>query len=228
MRRLVRPRALPRCSAQAAHAATSLDELLEQTRNARAPSGAGARRARGGVPRRTATSRPRCSPRRSARATPRRPRASSSPRSSTPTRRGSPSRTPCSTQRLGSLGELFGVVRQVAGDGTAVMYSSLLSAQFPKRDEFFAELGKAKALPSIDQLERLWFEIQREMTESGRVARFRTRIVRRQRRADGRRGRAHRRLRRAVRWPLPELPAERGRARRARAPAGHDAHGLRP
>jgi biopolymer transport protein ExbB len=81
------------------------------------------------------------------------------------------------TQRLGSLGELFGVVRQVSGDGTAVMYSSLLSAQYPKRDEFFAELGRSKSLPSIDQLERLWFEIQREMTESGRVARFRTKIV---------------------------------------------------
>jgi biopolymer transport protein ExbB len=81
------------------------------------------------------------------------------------------------TQRLGSLGELFGVVRQVAGDGTAVMYGSLLSAQYPKRDEFFAELGKAKALPSIEELERLWFEIQREMTGSGRVARFRSKIV---------------------------------------------------
>jgi biopolymer transport protein ExbB len=81
------------------------------------------------------------------------------------------------TQRLGSLGELFGVVRQVAGDGTAVLYSSLLSAQYPKRDEFFADLGRAKSLPSIEQLERLWFEIQREMTESGRVARFPSRIV---------------------------------------------------
>jgi biopolymer transport protein ExbB len=81
------------------------------------------------------------------------------------------------TQRLGTLGELFGVVRQVAGDGSAVMYNSLLSAQYPKRDEFFAELGKSKSLPSIDQLERLWFEIQREMTESGRVARFRSKIV---------------------------------------------------
>ncbi len=81
------------------------------------------------------------------------------------------------TQRLGSLGELFGVVRQVAGDGSAIMYNSLLSAQYPGRDEFFAALGKAKELPSIDELERLWFEIQREMTESGQVARFRTTIV---------------------------------------------------
>jgi biopolymer transport protein ExbB len=81
------------------------------------------------------------------------------------------------TQRLGSLGELFGVVRQVAGDSSAIMYNSLLSAQYPKRDEFFAGLGKAKALPSIAELERLWFEIQREMTESGQVVRFDTTIV---------------------------------------------------
>jgi biopolymer transport protein ExbB len=69
------------------------------------------------------------------------------------------------------------VVRQVAGDGSAVMYSSLLSAQYPGRDAFFADLGKAKELPSIEQLERLWFEIQREMTESGRVARFATTVI---------------------------------------------------
>jgi biopolymer transport protein ExbB len=81
------------------------------------------------------------------------------------------------TQRLGTLGELFGVVRQVAGDGSALMYNSLLSAQFPQRDVFFTELGKSKALPSIEQLERLWFEIQREMTESGQVAAFPTTII---------------------------------------------------
>jgi biopolymer transport protein ExbB len=57
------------------------------------------------------------------------------------------------------------------------MYNSLISAQFPKRDEFFTELGKSKALPSIAQLERLWIEIQREMTESGKVVRFETTIV---------------------------------------------------
>jgi biopolymer transport protein ExbB len=81
------------------------------------------------------------------------------------------------TQRLGTLGELFGVVRQVAGDGSSVMYNSLISAQFPKRDEFFAGLGKSKALPSMAELERLWIEIQREMTENGKVVRFQTTIV---------------------------------------------------
>jgi biopolymer transport protein ExbB len=81
------------------------------------------------------------------------------------------------TERLGNLGELFGVVRQVAGDGSSLLYNSLLSAQFPKRDEFFTGLGKAKSLPSIEELERLWFEIQREMTESGRVVRWKSEIV---------------------------------------------------
>lgn len=81
------------------------------------------------------------------------------------------------TQRLGSLGELFGVVRQVAGDTSTVMYNSLISAQFAGRDTFFTELGKTKELPSIQTLERLWFELQREMTESGRVVRFQTDVV---------------------------------------------------
>jgi biopolymer transport protein ExbB len=57
------------------------------------------------------------------------------------------------------------------------MYNSLTSAQFPGRDRFFSELGQAKELPSIGDLERLWFEIQREMTESGKVVRFPTTIV---------------------------------------------------
>ncbi len=81
------------------------------------------------------------------------------------------------TQRLGTLGELFGVVRQVAGDGSSILYNSLISAQFPNRDQFFSSLAKAKALPSIEQLERLWFEMQREMTESGKVVRFDGTIV---------------------------------------------------
>ncbi len=81
------------------------------------------------------------------------------------------------TQRSGNLGELFGVVRTVAGDGSAIMFNSLLSAQYPGRDVFFADLGKSKELPSIEKLERLWFEIQREMTESGQVVRFPVQII---------------------------------------------------
>jgi biopolymer transport protein ExbB len=79
--------------------------------------------------------------------------------------------------REGNLGELFGVTRQVAGDFSSVVYNSLTSSQFPGRQEFLAGLTGAKALPSTRDLERLWFEMLREMTESGRVARFESRIV---------------------------------------------------
>jgi biopolymer transport protein ExbB len=77
----------------------------------------------------------------------------------------------------GNLGELFGVVRIVAGDVSSVIYNSLISAQYPKRDGFVNEMAQSKALPSIDKLEKLWFEMQREMTETGRSVRFTAQVV---------------------------------------------------
>jgi biopolymer transport protein ExbB len=77
----------------------------------------------------------------------------------------------------GNLGELFGVTRQVAGDSSAIVYNSLTSGQFPKRDEFFTKLAKSKVLPTIPEFEKLAFELLREITESGRVARWKTDIV---------------------------------------------------
>jgi biopolymer transport protein ExbB len=77
----------------------------------------------------------------------------------------------------GNLDELFGVVRIVAGDVYSVLYNSLISAQYPKREEFVNQLAQTKALPSIDKLEKLWFEMQREMTETGRNVKFTARVV---------------------------------------------------
>jgi biopolymer transport protein ExbB len=79
--------------------------------------------------------------------------------------------------REGNLGELFGVTRQVAADLSSVVYNSLTSVQFPGRDEFYLRLAKAKALPSSADLERLWYETLREMAETGRVARFENEVV---------------------------------------------------
>ena len=58
-------------------------------------------------------------------------------------------------ERLGTLGELFGVVRQVAGETRQQLENSLVSAQLGPRNEFLAELGRSKSLPSIDALRRL-------------------------------------------------------------------------
>jgi biopolymer transport protein ExbB len=75
-------------------------------------------------------------------------------------------------EREGNLGELFGVTRQVAGDTANVMEQSIISAQYPDREEFLRTLAAAKTLPSITELERLWFEMQREMTATGDVQKY--------------------------------------------------------
>jgi biopolymer transport protein ExbB len=78
--------------------------------------------------------------------------------------------------RLGSLRELFGVLQQVSGDTRGLFEGSIISAQIPGRGEWLGELarkmGTAAALASIDEMETLWFELQREMTESGKVTKF--------------------------------------------------------
>jgi len=79
-------------------------------------------------------------------------------------------------ERSGELGELFGVARQAAGDLTANLVSSIVSAQYPDRTEPLIEMIENKALPTIDQLETLWFTLQQEMTESGKVVRFKHEI----------------------------------------------------
>lgn len=79
------------------------------------------------------------------------------------------------TERLGALKELFGVLQQVSSDAHAQFYSSLTQLQYPERTEylmdFAAKMGQTSELPSIEEIEQLWFELQREMIESGRVVR---------------------------------------------------------
>ena len=79
--------------------------------------------------------------------------------------------------RAGNLGEMFGVVRQVASDFSSVVGNSIISAQYPGRAEFVTKLAQAKTLPSMTDLERFWFELQREMTETGKVAKYNTQVV---------------------------------------------------
>jgi biopolymer transport protein ExbB len=79
-------------------------------------------------------------------------------------------------RRLGSLRELFGVLQQVSGDTRGLFEGSIITAQFPNRGEWLGEfakkMGTSSQLASIDEMETLWFELQREMTESGKVVRF--------------------------------------------------------
>lgn len=75
-------------------------------------------------------------------------------------------------ERMGNLGEMFGVVRQVAGDVSGQFETSLVSAEIPGRSDFVSEIAQRKALPTVRELRRLWFEMQREITEQGKVVTF--------------------------------------------------------
>ncbi|ACE85986.1 MotA/TolQ/ExbB proton channel family protein [Cellvibrio japonicus] len=84
-------------------------------------------------------------------------------------------------ERLGSMRELFGHLTATAGDLRATLDTSLVSAQYPNRGDFLEALiekmnGSTK-LPDIEEIERLWYEIQREMVESGRVVKFNANVI---------------------------------------------------
>lgn len=84
-------------------------------------------------------------------------------------------------KRLGELKELFGVLQQVSGDTRSKFQTSVISAQIPNRGEFLNEfaqsMGSSSKLASIEEIERLWFELQREMTQSGKIHTFNREIV---------------------------------------------------
>jgi biopolymer transport protein ExbB len=79
-------------------------------------------------------------------------------------------------KRLGSLKELFGHLTGAAGDIRANLNQSIVSAQIPGRteflDELIAKMSSDTRLPSIEDIEQLWFEQQREMVESSRIVSF--------------------------------------------------------
>ena len=78
----------------------------------------------------------------------------------------------------GTLGEMFGVVRQASSEAYGRIATSIVSAEFPGRDVFLARMAEeSKGLPNIEELEDLWFALQTEMTESGRVSRFTTEVI---------------------------------------------------
>lgn len=84
-------------------------------------------------------------------------------------------------ERLGDLDELFGTIAGVVGDTRSSFEQSLISAQFTGRDAFLTDLANQLAsdsqLPSIEDLERMWFYLQQEMTESGRIVKFNTNVA---------------------------------------------------
>jgi len=84
-------------------------------------------------------------------------------------------------QRLGSMRELFGHLTSTAGDLRATLETSLVSAQLPNRGDFLdaliEKMNGSTQLPDIEEIERLWYEVQREMVETGRVVKFNASVI---------------------------------------------------
>ncbi|HSW11255.1 MAG TPA: MotA/TolQ/ExbB proton channel family protein [Solimonas sp.] len=79
--------------------------------------------------------------------------------------------------KAGNLGELFGVMRQTAGDFATVARNSMLTAQFPDRVKQIDRLAQTKTMPPMEDLNRFWFEMQREMTEGGKITRIQAKVT---------------------------------------------------
>lgn len=85
-------------------------------------------------------------------------------------------------ERKGSLTELFGHVTSAAGDARAVFQTSMTGAEFGTErldevDKLIELTSSTDSLPTIEQLEQLWYEIQRETVASGEVTRFSASVV---------------------------------------------------
>ena len=74
--------------------------------------------------------------------------------------------------QLGNFGELFGVVRQVAGDTVGIVRTSLVTAQDPDRGELAQRLAQVTGVPSMEELNGLRGLLVEEMIRGGKVVRF--------------------------------------------------------
>lgn len=75
-------------------------------------------------------------------------------------------------ERMGNLGELFGVVRQSSGDIQAALDDSMVTAQMPGRTQFLSDLAQRRELPTVPELRQLWSAMVTEIAESGKVVKF--------------------------------------------------------
>ena len=75
-----------------------------------------------------------------------------------------------------NLNELLGTIQGVAGDFRSIFDNSLISAQYPGREEFLdsfiARVSSDTEQVRVDEIERFWFYMQQEMVESGRVVQY--------------------------------------------------------
>ncbi len=85
-------------------------------------------------------------------------------------------------KELGSLVELFGHLQSSAGEAAVQFSGSLTGAQYgQERVDFLnnltSKMSETTELPTIREIEGLWYELQREMVASGQVVSFDTEVI---------------------------------------------------
>jgi biopolymer transport protein ExbB len=83
-------------------------------------------------------------------------------------------------ERLGSLKELFGHLTSTAGELRGRFENSITTMQYPDRvkflDSLIKKMNSSTDLPSMEDIEKVWYEMHREITESGHVVKFNAKV----------------------------------------------------
>ena len=78
---------------------------------------------------------------------------------------------------VGDMGDLSSTFREFAGDFSAVLQESMISAQLPGRSETMKSLADGGNQANIEEIETLWLLLQEEMTEAGKIVHFDASVV---------------------------------------------------
>jgi len=81
------------------------------------------------------------------------------------------------SERLGDSGQMYAAIAQSAGEFRSQIARSLVSAQIPDRAEFLDRIAQAGEIPSVTDLEQLWYLYAQEAAEGGRVVRFEAEVL---------------------------------------------------
>ena len=81
------------------------------------------------------------------------------------------------TLKLGNLGEMFGVVKQVSGQTRGEVKNSITNIDNPNRDLFLKNLAESKKLPDLEDISGLWVELLKEIRNAETIKTFTTEVL---------------------------------------------------
>lgn len=81
------------------------------------------------------------------------------------------------TLKLGNLGEMFGVVKQVSGQTRGEFKNSITNIDNPDRDLFLKNLAESKKLPDLSDISGLWVELVKEIRNAEAIKVFKTNVL---------------------------------------------------